>query len=463
MPDAQIVPCAAADLGSRLLVLTIGFVFPTPCKDVDGLREALYKAVKEKIPKAGARLVKRAKTFEFHIPRKFSHDVPPVAFTSSVSSSPLPTTLPPKAKDGYSKDPMFLPDEPVANLFRGPTCPKVFEDFLKPNTSVTHVHVAVYADATLIGFTTTHVAFDAHGAKLLLAAWAAATRGELDTITPSPADFVPLGLESTRQRVPKDVVLPKKQPRRGWYALNKPQTMRFISRFVMRIARDPKLTHVLIRVPKAWLEEQKVEANAVLKERGQGDWVSTNDVLSAWMFQNVYLHRRDPTPVSFQSPINLRALLPDVFTVPFINNAVGMVPTPPIPARTLATQPLVDTALAIRLSLNEFRKDIPTLHAELAEDAAHPARMLFPARPGGEWAILSSWLSVKLHELDFGFGDEGAGTVRPRWVMSYVQDKSPITMRGSGSIVSEDEEAIWARWTSGSKDQKRAERARRRL
>lgn len=165
--------------------------------------------------------------------------------------------------------------------------------------------------------------------------------------------------------------------------------------------------------------------------------------------QNVYGHRRDRTPVAFQSPINLRALLPEVFPVPFLNNAVGMVPTPPIPARTLATQPVADTALAIRRSLNEFRKDVPLLHAELAEDAAHPARLLFPARPGGQWAILSSWLSVRLHALDFRFG---GADVRPRWVMSYAQDKTPLTMRGSGSIVSEDGEAIWARWTTGTRD-----------
>ena len=52
--------------------------------------------------------------------------------------------------------------------------------------------------------------------------------------------------------------------------------------------------------------------------------------------------------------------------------------------------------------------------------------------------------------------------MRPGWVMSYVQDKTPITMRGSGSIVSEDGEAVWARWTSGSKDLRRAALARAR-
>lgn len=304
MDDVEIVPCAAADLGSRPLVLTIAFVLPTPCADVAALRDALFAAIREKMPKAGARLVKRDKVrrplsipvtlnvwqvFEFHVPHTFSDQTPPCAFTTSTVSSTLAVKLPP-ASNGIA-EPCFLRDEPIAKLFRGPGCPRSFEGFMKPNVPVTHVHVAVYKDATLIGFTTTHVAFDAHGAKLLLAAWAAATRGELDEIEASPASFVPLSAEATRERTPKDVVLPPAQPRRGWYALNKAGAMRFISRFAMRIARDPKLAHILIRVPKPWLDEEKRKAMVGLKD---GDYVSTNDVLSAWIFKVRSFHASCP-------------------------------------------------------------------------------------------------------------------------------------------------------------------------
>ncbi|EJD40933.1 hypothetical protein AURDEDRAFT_186751 [Auricularia subglabra TFB-10046 SS5] len=465
--NVDVVPCAVADLGSRAMVLTIAFVLPVHCSpaQVQYLRETLFATIAQKMRKAGARLVRRNKTFEFHVPREFSSDVPPCVFTTASIPSVLGMALPPVHAGIDPAHPCFMPEpRGLARLFRAPTCPQSLDGFLQPGVPVLHVHVAAYADATLLGCTMTHVAFDAHGARILLAAWAAATRGRLDAVLESPIDLVPLGSKETQARRPKDVVLDKKQPMRGWFALGPAGKARFVAGFLKRIAKDPTLDHVLVRVPKAWLDAEKRKAAAELLARGRGEWVSTNDVLAAWILRSVYAHRRDATPVAFQSPINLRALLPTAFppSAPFLNNAVGMVATASIPAHTLAAQPVADTALALRAALNDFRaeQNIPMLHAELAEYERHPARMLFPARPGGEWAILSSWLSVKLHELEWNLGPEpDAPSVHPRWVMSYTQDKTPITMRATGAIISADEEAIWARWTSGKSDLAKMRRA----
>ena len=68
---------------------------------------------------------------------------------------------------------------------------------------------------------------------------------------------------------------------------------------------------------------------------------------------------------------------------------------------------------------------------------------------------------MRLHELEFqlGFDSKESGRVKPGWIMNFPQDKAPLTMRGTGGIISEDADAIWVRWTNGSKELARMRRA----
>lgn len=140
-----------------------------------------------------------------------------------------------------------------------------------------------------------------------------------------------------------------------------------------------------------------------------------------------------------------------MFSETYINNGIhAVVVRPPIPATQLGTQPLADTALALRHALENLKRDTPTLLAELAEQATHPDRTLFPARPGEEWAIATNWLRAQF--LDLEFVDAEKRIVRPTWFCAFRQDKIALPLRGTGSIRCEDEDAVWAAWTMAKKD-----------
>lgn len=115
----------------------------------------------------------------------------------------------------------------------------------------------------------------------------------------------------------------------------------------------------------------------------------------------------------------------------------------------LATQPVLETALAIRRALNELKADKPRLLAELVDQARHPDRLLYPARPGEQWAIATNWLSAKFLELDFGSSDT---PVRPIWFTAFRQENVSLPLRGTGAIQCEDADAIWVTWALGARD-----------
>ncbi|EJD45006.1 hypothetical protein AURDEDRAFT_165878 [Auricularia subglabra TFB-10046 SS5] len=344
-----------------------------------------------------------------------------------------------------------MPAYPLARHFRGPGCPTKLADFLVPGAPLLHVHFAVYDDSTLIGVTTSHIAFDAHGLKLVLSGWAAASRGCLSGVVASPAAFTPLALEEKAKRAASDISLSKNEPRRGWHALGLISAIHFIVLYVWALVKDRQEQSVFIRLPSRWIDEQKASAILALKDRGDGGFISRNDVVCAWLLKVTHSHRTDATPVTAHMTINLRALLPNVFTSPYVHNAVGAISSSPLPAGTLASQPLLETALHLRRSLEAFKRDIPRLHAELLDDARHPGRTLFPCRPGGQFVVLTSWLSASYGDLAFA-PTPGALPVSPTWVMPFTQDRPSVPMRSVAAIVSETEGAVWVRWAMGRKE-----------
>ncbi|KZV89026.1 hypothetical protein EXIGLDRAFT_838818 [Exidia glandulosa HHB12029] len=455
----DVFSCASEDLSSPDLVMTVAIVLSAPTS-ISHLREALRDTVVQKMPKAGARITRQGKAYDFNIPTSFSDTTPPFIFTSLDVSATLAEAnvdLPIHAPD--SRIPCFMPESNIVRLFRGPGCPTSLKDFLKPNVPVLHVHVVVHSDATLIGITTTHIAFDAHGLKILLSAWASATRRALRDIPPAPPAFHPLSLEEKQKRLDRAAPLSQHEPRRGWYALGVFGIIHFVVLYVWSLLKDSEERRVFIRIPKERVLQMKEAAMEELKARGEGEWVSTNDIVAAWLLKLVYAHRRDSTPIALHMTINLRGLLPDVFSVPYINNAVATAPAYTVPANVLAGQPLIDTALTLRRALLAYKEDTTTLYSEMTDDALHPGRTLFPCHPGEQFAIVNSWLSAKYHDLAFAPLLGSSKTVSPLWVMPYTQDRSPVPMRAVLAIIFESDDSIWARWALGRKDLRRMQQA----
>lgn len=263
----DVFECPASDLVGKDFILTFCFVLPLRVSP-DSLRAALHIAIEQKMRKAGARRLQR---LEYHVPHAFSPDQLP---------------LPPRPGEYDESQPCFMHGLPrnIAAYFRGADCPRSLSDALRPGTPMVHVQATTLKDATLVGLTAPHIMFDVHGAKLFLEAWTSTLRGELDSVVPAPVDFVPLsrtsvdgtsvGMEQPR--------LPEDEPIRGFFALGLLATLQFVISLVWRMLWDPHETEILVRVPKAWLQQQKDAVMAELNARGRGEWVSTSDVLLAW-------------------------------------------------------------------------------------------------------------------------------------------------------------------------------------
>lgn len=448
--DTIVRPCSTEDLASPELVLTLALVLPARCC-VEHLTRSMNDAM-ERFPSASARVLRTGKVFSFLTTADGPAVRPVCRYTGVEISATLSESkleLPPRTH--RSEDvPTFLPAYPLAHHFRGPGCPTSLKDFLVPGTPLLHVHFALYDDTTLIGVTTSHLAFDAHGLKLVLAGWAASTRGCLSSVVASTASFSPLSFEEKVKRAYSDITLSKNQPRRGWHALGLLASIHFVVLYIWALLVDRKERSVFIRIPSSWIDRQKFAAMLELGSRHGGEFVSRNDIICAWLLKMTHAHRTDSTPVTPHMTINLRALLPDVFIAPYIHNAVGTVASSPLPAHMLASQPLVDTALYLRCSLEGFKRDIPRLHAELLDAAHHPGRTLFPCRPGGQFVVLTSWLSASFGDLAFA-PSPGGQPVSPTWVMAFTQDLPPVPMRSVAAIVAETKGAVWVRWAMGQK------------
>ena len=131
-PDVDVVACSAIDCVTDGLVLTFTFVFPGPPLDVDKLRTALFDVVRTKLPRAGCRLVRRngvrcfvattcrpscshTALLEFHTPKVFSTEEPPIGFSSACYNAPYPRDkcpYPPALPDELKTRPCVVPDVP---------------------------------------------------------------------------------------------------------------------------------------------------------------------------------------------------------------------------------------------------------------------------------------------------------------------------------------------------------------
>lgn len=443
--DVDIVVCSAVDLGATEFTPTRGFVLRERL-DAVALKSALFQAIDKKLPRVGARLAFRNGLYEFHIPRTFSDVVPPVGFTHTDHPGDKladHVAIPPRLPDGQS-EPCWAEMPDCSALFRAAGTPGHLREFLRPGVPLVHVHVTTFSDATLIGVTASHVMFDAHGASALYDAWTAALRGELDSIVPSPRDFEPF--KEILCDAPKLLAPPKLSLFSG---------LRLLARFILQSWFGRTESSRLLYVPHKWLAARKDECMAELKARGSKEWVGSSDVLTASILKMIYAHRLgDSQKIHLHMPVSLRRLFPAIFRYPYPNNAIAYCEVTPTAAGVIAKQPLLDTALAVRRSLGAFTgpSGLEAVRGQLAWRHKHSAGKkgrLFPLNADAEYAFLSNWRSAKFNQLDFaGARERGAegqpGAVSPVFVALFVQDGFKFSTRGSGVVLSETEDGIWA-------------------
>ncbi|EJD50449.1 hypothetical protein AURDEDRAFT_160350 [Auricularia subglabra TFB-10046 SS5] len=446
-PNVDVVACSPVDLCATEFTPTHGFVLLERL-DAAWLKGALFRAVEEKLPRAGARLALRKGVYEFHVPHAFSDGIPPVQFTHTDHPEDAFLThaaIPPRLPDGL-REPCWADMADCVALFRAPGTPGYLQDFLRPGTPLVHVHVTTFRDATLIGITASHVMFDAHGTAALCDAWTAVLRGELDTVVASPRDFRPF---TEILRDPPKLHAPLEL---GWFS-----RLRSLVRFVLWSWAGRTESSKLLYVPHTWLAARKSECMAELEARGSNEWVGSSDVLTASILKMIYAHRSgDPQKIHLYMPVSLRRLFPAEFKYPY-PNAIGICEVTPIAAGDIAAQPLLETALAVRRSLIAFTSPsgLDVVRGQLAWKERYNAGKkgrLFAPNPDAEYALLSNWRSAKFNQFDFSGAQKGRdkdlpGAVTPVFVGLFVQDGIQVPMRGIGAVLSETDNGIWATMT----------------
>jgi hypothetical protein len=239
--------------------------------------------------------------------------------------------------------------------------------------------------------------------------------------------------------------------------------------------RDQQVSQ-LIRVPKAFLGTRRRQIMENLKLKGSSEWVSGSDVLMAWwlmvrlcfslsylsclyssLLQTSYSHHRsyDTRSVFLHIPVNLRRMRifpgASILSEPYINNASSTIPVPAIRVNAIHLKTLDDLALRIRRATTEYNADLLTLEHELRWcNAYHRMLTLHRCCPCCELSELqTNWCETRLSELEFSgarlAGSEKSKRARVLFVFidTAVEGEQSVSLRGTGAILMEDENAIW--------------------
>ncbi|KAH7102357.1 hypothetical protein BKA62DRAFT_769789 [Auriculariales sp. MPI-PUGE-AT-0066] len=419
-PDVDVFVCNPSDVLIEGVTMTYGLFIPARL-DAERLKLAAFTTVEKKLSKAGARLAYRNGIYEYHVPKSFIGKV----------------QLPPKVGNDLASSPFVspFPEDAVKALFKTATTPQTTADFLVPNTPMVHIHVSVFEDVTLIGFTAPHMLFDGSGASTFLSTWTAALNGTLEEVPEAPRTFAPFDdlVESVGGR---EVCAarrgPSGQPVRGWDAFHAVGLIRFMVTSLKRAFFEGKEDPKLVYIPLEWLAARKDECMQELKARGSDEWVGSNDVLMAYICKMMYVNRTDASLVSMIVPFNLRPVLADIFKHTYLHNALVTLKLPAVSAKVLGSQPLVDTALLLSI--------LP-----------RSSPVIIPNPPNVELASISNWRSMAMNELDFsGALPDGISTqARPEFIFPYCTESPILPLRGSGAVFSEDKHGLWLGLTLG--------------
>ncbi|KAJ6518765.1 hypothetical protein C8R45DRAFT_4797 [Mycena sanguinolenta] len=433
------------------------------------LENTLSTLVQRKFSRAGARLAFKNGVFEFHIPHTFSADTPAIAFTAwalSAACRPWAGLVDPRKH--FRRRARF---PSMRQFLVSKTCPSSIWGFLK--TPMLHVHVSTFDDMTFIGITAPHILFDASGLGTLLRAWTRLLGGDdIEEIQGMAWDMAPF--QSFRGPTAMYGV-------RGYgsYRLPLPAGVGEIGidvllssvRYLTRDRDESKL----VRVPKAFLEDKRLEVMHDLKLRGISESVTTLDVLLAWWAKTSYgLRKRDDdTPVFIHIPVNLRLepIFPgaSILAEPYINNATSTIFVPPMAAGDFQATPLSALALRIRRATTAYHADHRTLVHELRWRNAHPTAALFRCPPGADGALQRNWCEERLSGLDFS-GALAPGdrkTARVMFVLAdtvmtdtfMIEDFERMSLRGNGEILMEDENAVWMSQVKGKREWEKLRRS----
>ncbi|CAD6586543.1 MAG: hypothetical protein CYPHOPRED_003606, partial [Cyphobasidiales sp. Tagirdzhanova-0007] len=336
--------------------------------------------------------------------------------------------------------------------------PKALRDWIYTDNPILSLHITSFSDATCVGLGMSHTIADAGAARVIVYAWNQVLAGKAPpplperlfsskdskgakepVFDPDPCDIVAEGHDGKEAAVAPYLV-------RGW------RLFLYFALFVLDLVLHRRETKRLIHLPKTFVQDLHKD---VMRDLPTGTWVSSNDVISAWLVKTAFPHSRYPHGVTYVQLFNLRG------------KNVGIAPTA-FGNRVLRTLAHIDTSLGssmIQKNAVAIRRNIQihTTKEEIQRQAAFKG-----ARRNhndtfyrvGESLFFnnSSVTSAIGAEMDWSgasYADSVAknssSLVSPRWIWVIV-DLNGWPERNSSYMIRDREGAFWMQLNLREKD-----------
>ncbi|EJD42120.1 hypothetical protein AURDEDRAFT_115134 [Auricularia subglabra TFB-10046 SS5] len=251
--------------------------------DVDGLRQAALRVVDKWRLLAGT-VEYSNKNYNIRVPLG---PLPEgrVYFTTATSAAPLGIVFP---ELGHNSS--VLLERPPLSCFRHKNTPNSLSGHAKPPHPIVSIHVSTYSDYTCIGISCPHGALDGTGQAMVVHAIDAELHGRAWT----PPAFGPTNLmQKILDQLNTGEALYKEEPpalanlKREFPALGAGSLAAFAGKvgyeYLWHKAEDRG-----IFLGKNVVEKIVAQAKQDAKEAGNGAFISTSDVLVAWVIKSIY-------------------------------------------------------------------------------------------------------------------------------------------------------------------------------
>ncbi|KFY30704.1 hypothetical protein V493_01728 [Pseudogymnoascus sp. VKM F-4281 (FW-2241)] len=312
--------------------------------DTSALSAALENAVQRRAPWLRGRLARTqtgSPLFEIHVPpasdvEAFSESVYDTEKTLSSVISYIPNgTLEPTVDITGIFDRELLNPRSVA---------KGVEDYIQNDLPLLHLHFIKAADATMASLSWSHAAMDASGCAQLVLAWEEELSGAV-TKSKIPHDPDMAKLFDFTEKVTLD---PDWSPP-GWIQPSMFDYAKLLGWYTYLKYACPHAEGSIF-IPKGLVQHWKSESE---KELADGEWVSSNDLIVAWVFKHGWGCWPDNDLNTLFTAICFRGRHPLLPQSVMTNTAKSFV-TPPMTSLELRSLPLAQVALRLRQSTLPF-------------------------------------------------------------------------------------------------------------
>ncbi|KAG5641014.1 hypothetical protein DXG03_006375 [Asterophora parasitica] len=422
----MLVPLSTLDRNLERSSITVGYVI----KSVDNATlEAAGKRVVDKWRLLAGRLERNPSTSMWSIRVPLEGEVSDrLQFTASKLAVELDAPIIPV--DATSSEILVRPS---LKYFRHPSTPSSVSAFSTSNAPILSIHVTELSNCACVGISVPHGVFDAFGLGQIIQSLDAELNGKAWTPPPSSETNI---LQETLQELTAAAPLYTKEPA----ALVDIQHELVPPSLKNMVAITADLAYEYLwqkaEVKAVYLGENVVDdmvrkVKDEVKRSGTG-FVSTGDVIVAWLLKAAYLGETDKNTVWGTTIVSIRGPLEEKNPAfnSYTHNGIMPCCPPPLSKEEIASKSLAELAVIHRKAVEEVR-NIPFIQAynhwvAKIGGAAMPTR-----RRGAESWVFSNQIIGHLDGIDFGSEMKAFWF----WNVPFTADHSVILNKFKGGYI----------------------------